>query len=223
MEFLTQLLDQAKNYWGAIGFAITWLGIGWVYFRSRRDWQRKEFMGQVNFSLNFNDGGRLAMRTMMETSADQVWLNQYGVKMVQAAADAATVEQPFLIMRDRDDQAFVNRAVLNVLSERFAEAFVCQATGVPVQVRGFIFGITYERYADMRTLKLRVLLIEEKALEELFTPDAEGRVRADALQLKSETYKARLETLKVLHRLHNEGRQNGKSVLGRVELGVRVG
>jgi hypothetical protein len=221
VEFLTWLFEQAKQYWGAVGFTVTWIGIAIIWWRRRGEWRRKQFMGQVNFSLNYARNGRLMMRTLLESPAAEVWLNQYGVKMVQTAAESAGVEQPFLTLRDPADQAFVNRAVLNVLSERFAESFVCEAAGLPVHTRGFIFGITYEQYPDMRTLKLRVLLIEENALTELFAPDAEGRVKADGLTLKSTTYKARLDTLKVLYRLHEQGRKSGKPVLGRVELGVR--
>ena len=112
------------------------------------------------------------MRTLLETSAHQVWLNDLGVRQVVRAAERTTPDQPFVVLDDPADMAFVHRAVLNVLSEKFAEAFVAQASGLPARFDTFHFAVTCERFADIRTLKIRVLVATAADLQETF---AEGR------------------------------------------------
>ena len=107
-----------------------------MYFRKRADWSRKQFLGQVNFSLTYVGGGTMAMRTLLETTAQKVWLNDLGVKKVAHAAARTTADQPFVSLDDPKDMDFVYRAVLNVLSEKFAEAFLAETLGVPVTTTG---------------------------------------------------------------------------------------
>jgi hypothetical protein len=216
VEFIQQIVELVKHYGSSVALVLTWAGIALVYWRRRGEWLRKQFMGQVNFSLNYVNGGTLVMRTLLETKASEVWLNDYGVKKVFGAAEKTTVEQPFLSMDDPGDMDFLNRAVLNVISERFGEMFLAKALGAPVRTGTFVFGVTYERYEDIRTLKLRVILIEAKVLEELFGADG----LADKMTLTHPTYKARRATLKVLHDLHRQGQASGKPLIGEMELGV---
>ena len=41
-------------------------------------------------------------------------------------------------------------------SERFSDAFVARAVGLPIKTDVFLFGLTWERYGEMKTQKLRV-------------------------------------------------------------------
>jgi hypothetical protein len=216
MDTISHFFEFMKPHWNTLALTATWIGIAIVYYRRRAHWRRKSFLAQVNFSLNYVVGPHLAMRTLVEAPANEVWLNEYGVRMIFAAAQKATVEQPFILLRDRADNDFLNRAVLNVLSERFAETFVATALGVPVRRGTFVFAITCEKYDEIRTLKLRVLLIEEKTLLELFGVEN----RASRLQINNPIYRARLTTLRGLYDLHLKDQGQEKPVLGRVELGV---
>jgi hypothetical protein len=220
MEFLEPIINFFKQFGSTLALLITWAGIAWVYLRKRSDWLRKTFIGQVNFSLNFVENNTLLLRTLMEEPANDVWLNDYGVKQVMAAAEQVTLEQPFLIMEDDEDMAFVKRAVLNVLSERFADTFVARSLGVPVKGGSFVFGITYEKYADLRTRKLRVLLMEESTLENLFGLEDKG----EALAVTNPLHKDRIATLRVMHNLwmEQQGPNPKKHPLGKLELGVVV-
>lgn len=202
-----------RSHWNTIGLIGTWFGIVFVYWRKRNDWRRKQFLSQVNFSLNYVQDGYLVMRTLLETTATEVWLNDYGVKTVLSAAQATTEKQPFLLFKDPKDQAFVNRAVLNVLSEQFAAGYLRAAVGVPVKRAVFAFGITFERYADMRTLKLRVILAEQTVLAEKFAPNSDVK-----LQAEHEGYKDRWATLLALRELFLKDKENKNTILGRVEL-----
>jgi hypothetical protein len=218
METIERFLDAMRPHWNTLALTVTWLGIAVVYLRRRAHWRRKTFLAQVNFSLNYVVGRHLAMRTLIESPAHEVWLNDYGVHMIFAAAQKTTVEQPFILLRDAADRDFVNRAVLNVLSERFAEAFVASALGIPVRSGTFLFAITCEKYDKIRTLKLRVLVIQEDALAELFGPAN----RAAALEVNNPIYRARLETLRGLYDLHLKDQGQERPALGRVELGIVV-
>ena len=216
VDFLHNLFGFIKEYWDTIALMLTWAGIGFVYFRRRVHWRSKRFMNQVNFSLNYFQDGKLAMRTLMETSAQHVWLNDYGIKLVTVAADRATITQPFILLNDEKDMHFVNRAVVNTLSERFAEAFIARALGKPVCEGRFYFVITCEKYVEIRTLKLRVLIMSEKTLTEDFAP---GGVGAET-QIADPVLKARQTTLKGIYRLFEQDREQGHQVVGQVDLGI---
>jgi hypothetical protein len=213
---IRDFFEALRPYWSTLALLATWAGIGFVYLRRRSQWRRKQFLTQVNFSLNYVKDGTLAMRTLLERPASQVWPNEHGVRMVLAAAQKATVDEPFIVLRQAKDMDFANRAVLNVLSERFADTFLAASLGVPVRAATYCFAITCEKYEEIRTLKLRVLLIEEQMLLELFGP----RDGAAGLKIVSQIYRARLQTLRALYRMYVRDRESGHPVLGEVELGV---
>lgn len=215
METIHKLLEPIGGTAG-LGLIATWAGIALVYLRRRMAWSRKQFRDQVNFSLNYVANGSLAIRTVMEARALAVWLNEYGVNILLAAAKRTTVDRPFLQLGSQSDMDFVNRAVKNALSERFAAAFIGEALGAGVRSGTFVFGVTYERYDDLRTQKLRVLLIKEQTLSRLFGLGCEG----EKLPVTNPLFLARLKTLKALHDLYVESRLTGVRVVDRVHLGV---
>lgn len=216
MERLNEIIAWLGKHGGTLGLIATWVGIFWVYLRRRFDWRQKQFTGQVNFSLNYLANNTLAMRTLRESTVQDVWLNDYGIKLVLDAARRTTEAQPFIRLPNVADMQFLNRAALNALSECFASTYVAEALGLPVKTGRFIFGITYERYDIMRTFKFRVLLMEEESLKGLFGPDGTWQ----SLEVKSPILQARLRTLKVLHDLYVAGQATGEFVVERVNLGV---
>jgi hypothetical protein len=213
MEALRPILDLIKTYGGTLSLVFTWGAIAWVYYSKRADWSRKQFLGQVNFSLNLVMDGQLAMRTLSETAVRDVWLNDIGVKKVLAAASRTTVDQPFVQLPDGADLDFLYRAVLNVLSEQFASGYLAQSMGLPVVSTEYSFAITMERYSDIRTLKLRVLLARTVDLETVFAPESE-------VATPDFTYVARLKTLRAMAELHRRAGEPGILRLGRVMLTI---
>lgn len=216
MVTVQRFFEFIRPHWNTIALTVTWLGIAIAYLRRRSQWRGKQFLARVNFSLNYVAGDGLAMRTLLETTAGAVWLNEYGVGRVLAAARRATVEQPFLTLPEPGDQDFANRAVLNVLSERFAEAFLAASLGRPALAATYVFGITCEKYDDIRTLKLRVLVIAERTLVDLFGEEN----KSAALNVPNTILRARLTTLRVMHELYRKDRATERPVLGHIELGV---
>jgi hypothetical protein len=223
MDLLQAFWTAFRESWELLLLFATWLGIGLVALRRRRDWARNRFTERVNFSLNLVDadpagGRRLLLRTLLEDSAASVWLNEYGAGLVQAAAERTTLEQPFLRIEPRRDLELVKHAVLNVLSERFSDAFVAQGLGLRVARGRFLFGVTWERYGDMRMQKLRVLLIRAELLDELFAAGGEPELR-----LSAESHRHRIATLREMHRLLHSHEEDERALIAEVELGVVLG
>jgi hypothetical protein len=216
MDQLQHVFVFLQGHWNTVALALTWLGIGFAYWRRRSQWLSKQFLARVNFSLNYVVGDALAMRTLLETMASDVWLNDYGVGHVLAAARRATVDQPFLMLVDPNDRDFANRAVLNVLSERFAETYLAASLGRPAFSAPYLFGITCEKYDDIRTVKLRVLVIAEQTLIDLFGPGNQGAT----LATPSIHLRARLNTLRIMYDLHQKDRGSDHPNLGQMELGI---
>jgi hypothetical protein len=216
METLTNILNWIAAHGALLGLILTWAGIALVYFQRRSAWAQKEFADQVNFSLNYVIDQTLALRTLLECTVKDVWLNEYGVRLVRAAARLTTAEQPFVMLQEQADREFVNRAVINTLSERFAGTFVAQALGGAVRSGNFIFAITYERYENMRTQKFRVLLMEERTLTELFGPGG----NSGSLKVTSPVFRDRLRTLKGLYDLYTKDQATGQGLMDQIHLGV---
>lgn len=213
MQWFWTALEFIRTHGNAIALTITWIGIGLVWWRRRSNWLRKEFLTQVTFSLNYVVNGCLIMRTLLETGTDKIFLNEWGIKKLAGAAARTTENDPFIRLADPADRDFINRAVINVLSERFADTFVAAALGVPVRSGRFCFAVTFERYKDIRTRKIRVLLIEESTLKR-FAPDGDG----ESLRLADPKFSDRIKSLEAMFRES----QADKTVLGNLELGIVV-
>jgi hypothetical protein len=106
--------------------------------------------------------------------------------------------------------------VLNVLSERYAEAYLAAALGLPVRREPFVYGITCEKYGEIRTLKVRVLIVRAQALVDLFGPAR----RIDRCPRPNVIVEARVRTLEVMYNHFVQDQAREHRVLGRVELGL---
>lgn len=213
---LAEFLDFMRPYWSGVALGATWAGIGVIWWQRRRAWHQKQFLSQVNFSLNLVQDDALTMRTLLEMPATEVWLSEHGCALVAKASKQAGIEEPFICLKNPKDQDFLNRAVLNALSERYAEAYLAAALGVPVAKDQFIFGITCEKYGEIRTLKVRVLLIRESTLVDLFGPTR----RIDTLAPPNVVLQARVRTLEHMYRHYCDDKASKSHILGRVELGL---
>jgi hypothetical protein len=214
MPTLDQIHEFLKPFYSYIALAVTWAGLGWAWWRRKRAWRNKEFLGQVNFTLNlFAD--TLQMRTLLELDTDKVWPNTYGVGLLRRAAQRTTLADPFIRLADPADRDYLHRAVKNALSALCAEAFISAAAGGQSKRATFLFAITCERYPEMRTIKLRVLLIEQHALREWCAPGG----KAEGLPI-TPYYRTRLLTLQAMHKMDAAAQAGGPTELGRVELGV---
>lgn len=213
-------LDRVLDNWELALLLVTWSVIGVVAVRRQVDWRNRRFTQHVNFSLTTpveRDGSRmLLLRTLLEDSAANVWLNQFGVNRVLKAARLTTLEMPFLRIAQLRDRDLVMNAVLNVLSERFSDAFVARAVGVPIKTDVFLFGLTWERYGEMKTQKLRVILIKRADLEGLFDERSGGR----EIRVSQDSHRPRIETLRRMFELWTSSNQEDRDMIREVELGT---
>ena len=214
METITQLHETLKPYYSTIAIVLTWIGFGLVWWRQRSRWNSKEFLGQVNFSVN-DFAETLRMRTLIEVDTEDVWPNKYGVGLLHALARKTTKEKPFIRLKNKDDRDYLHRAVKNTLSELCAEAFIAATMGKPITRAKYLFAITCERYPEMRTIKLRVLVIEENLLREWCGPGG----KAEQLPI-TPFYKTRLRTLQMMYELDQKAQKGEEHELGRVEMAV---
>ena len=87
-------IELVLDNWEVALLVATWTVIGVVAIRRRYEWQRRRFVEQVSFSLNIltERGGSqlLLLRTLLEDSATNVWLNEFGVSRVVRAARRTT-------------------------------------------------------------------------------------------------------------------------------------
>ncbi len=210
------LRDLITNHWDLILLLITWAGLVAEAIRRRRNWKRKRFTEQVNFSLNYIEDGTLMLRTLLEGSAESVWLNKHGVNQVRQAAEKTTIDEPFLRLRSKKDMDYINRAVLNVLSERFSQAFVAKALGLDVHTDRFVFGVTWEKYGGIRTQKLRVIIIRKDDLLKAFNTDGES----ERPKVVEPEHDDRIKTLRKMFKLYMAQTESGPQVLGEAELGI---
>ena len=213
-------LELILDHWELALLAGTWLGIGALAVKRRYDWRQRRFAQQVNFSLNSlveeSGANRLLLRTLLEESAANVWINDYGVGRVLKAARRTTVERPFLQIPEARDRDIVMVAVLNVLSERFSDAFVARVLGVPSKADTFLFGLTWERYGEMRTQKLRVMVIKQSDLARMF----EGGEDPIELRVAADSHRPRIDTLRQMYTLWSSPDADERGAIGEVELGM---
>src|SRR3989338_7416385 len=93
------------QHWDKVVFIVTVsLTVGY-WLQVRLDYSRKQFLMQVNFSLNTLEGDMLVFPTLFETSVHSLMLNNdILTKIVIRAARQTTKENPFIKFRNKKDR-----------------------------------------------------------------------------------------------------------------------
>jgi len=167
-EILEMIIDGFFEHWAKVAVGAVLMGVGWIvgWYRARLRWQKKEFFGRINVSLNSIAGGKLRIRTIMEKSCEDVFLNQVAVRSVIDASQRTKAEDP-IIPLPKDDYWFYLNAVLNEVSEKFSLGFLNRDAGKDVESQKYIICLTNECDGAMRTRKLRAMLIRADTLKNL--------------------------------------------------------
>lgn len=212
--------DLILDHWELGLLLITWSVIVAVAAKRRYEWGQRRFSQQVNFSLNIlskKDGAStLLLRTLLEDTAANVWINEYGVSRVLRATRFTSLDDPFLHITQQRDRDLVMIAVLNVLSERFSDAFVARVLGIPTKSDTFLFGLTWERYGQMKTQKLRVIVIKQADLESMFAGGADGQ----DIRVVEKSHVPRKRTLCRMYKLWTSSNADERGAIGEVVLGM---
>jgi hypothetical protein len=163
-------------------------GRWWGRYKANRQWYAKDFLDRVIISLNIFADGFLKIRTVMERSIQEVFLNPVAVEKVEAAARTTTVEQPVMLI-PKEDRWFLLNFVLNAVAEHFAAGNIRQDAGQPVKVVKYLLFLTCELVGDERIRKIRAMLVRKDVLEDF--------PHADTMpQLENPWHADRIKTLR---------------------------
>jgi hypothetical protein len=195
-DLLNILSEQAASHWFKFATALACIAAGWYLgkWRARKIWKRKEFFHRVNISLNSFGSGKLLIRTLMEKDAEQIFQNSTAVEHVIAAARRTTADDP-IVPLPKDDYWYFLNAVLNAVTELFAEGEIRRDLGLPVRSERYLLCLTREVEGDLRMQKIRVMVIQKKILQGFL--DAEP-------QLERTVHLTRWQTLRRLAAAYRE-------------------
>lgn len=166
LDLMDSLLERLDEHWAKLVTASLFMAVGWLFGRrqAKSNWQKKEFLHRLNVSLNQIDNGTLRIRTLLEKTCHEVFLNEVAAEAVVAAARKTTEADPILRL-SKDDYWYYLNAVLNEVSERFAEGQLRREMGLPVRTAHYLICLTWECDGAMRTRKIRAMLTRRELLE----------------------------------------------------------
>jgi hypothetical protein len=143
----------------------------WGRYKAQKVWDAKEFFDRVIVSLNVFADGHLKIRTVLERSIQEVFLNRIAIDMVERASKACTADQPLLLI-PKADRWYLLNYVLNAVAEHFSAGHVKRDAGVPVVAVKYALFLTCEVVGDERIRKVRAMLLRQDLLETFPYPDA---------------------------------------------------
>ncbi len=189
-EFLNVVWDTLHDHWTKFLYAALIAAVSWFLGRRREraQWGRREFFDRLNISLNEIRDGKLMIRTIAEESCLEVFLNSVAVSVLVGAARHTTVDDPLLELPEHDYWYYLN-SVLNKVGEKFAEGQIRRDMGLPVTTARYVMCLTSESAGEVRTRKIRAMLIQKNLLLNL--PKEEPTY-------ESPTHATRWKTLKYL-------------------------
>ena len=88
-------------------------------YRANSKWNQKSFLDRLNVSLNSVVDGKLLIRTVLEKSCKDVFLNDVAVEQITRMSQSTTETDPLLPLT-KDDHWYYLNSVLNEIAERFA-------------------------------------------------------------------------------------------------------
>lgn len=190
-QLIDLLTDFVHDNWMKMLTGAVLMALGWLFGKrkARSDWRKREFFHRLNVSLNLLIPGEpLQIRTLLEKSCDDVFLNAVATESVSAAARQTKPDNPLLPLPKEDYWQYLN-AVLNEVAEHFSVGEIRRDMGLPVTRTKYLICLTSECAGEMRTRKVRAMVIQKKHLEQL--PEAQPK-------LEHSSHITRWETLKVL-------------------------
>ena len=143
----------------------------WGYYRARRQWVHKDFLGRIIVSVSLFQENRLRIRTIMERTLEEIFPNAIAVEKIRSAAGQTTLADPMLPM-PKEDCWFLLNFVLNQVAEHFTQGIVKMDAGVPVTKVTYALFLTCEVLGEERIRKVRALMLRKDLLENFPYPDS---------------------------------------------------
>ncbi len=171
-------------------------GRWWGRYKASRQWHAKEFLDRVIVSLNIFADGYLKIRTVLERSVEEVFLNRLAIDKVEAACRKTTLENPIMPIEQKD-RWFLLNFVLNAVAEHFVSGNIRQDAGQPVNVVKYALFLTCELVGEERIRKIRAMLVRVDVLENFPYEDAMPK-------LENPWHADRIKTLRVAAALYKK-------------------
>jgi len=192
-QILEAITDWLEDNWIKFLTGLLIMGVGWFLGqrRAKSNWQKKEFLDRLNVSLNMIDQKTLLIRTILEKSCKDVFLNDVAVAKILETSGKTSEADPTLPLPEADYWYYLN-SVLNEVSEQFAEGQLRRDMGMPVTMKKYLICLTSECAGDLKTRKVRAMLIQSDLLQSL--PEEQP-------QLESPHHVTRWQTLQKLAKL----------------------
>lgn len=134
-------------------------------WKARREWESKEFLNRVIISLNILSDGTLKIRTVLERSIEEVFLNPIAIEKIQAAVKLCTPDNPILPI-PKEDRWYLLNFVLNSVAEHFIAGQLKLDAGQPVKILRYALFLTCEVVGDERIRKVRAMLVRRDVLDD---------------------------------------------------------
>ena len=173
------------------------LTTGFGLFQAWRALRNRTFYRRFHFSLNIIENGKLLIRTLDEEDVGRVVLdNSSAINEVISAAKRTTVDNPFLNL-DPDLQWLTLNSALNELSRIVpCQGLFHRDWGYPVVAHTYVLGLTCEKDGDVRTRKVRLMIIRETVLLQINDP----KIKPPSVE--QESHSVRWRTLKKMAELY---------------------
>jgi len=194
-ELITTLREQIAEHWIKVLVAAGFTILGWFVgrWRAARDWKRREFFNRLNVSLNSIVQGKLLIRTVLEKSCEEVFLNKVAVDRLLQAAAKTTIDKPIIPVEQEDRWFFLN-AVLNELSETFSAGLFKREAGQSHESIRYLICLTNECDGEIKTRKIRAMVIRKDLLLKLAD---------EPPQFESPNHSIRWKTLHAMKSMYN--------------------
>lgn len=175
-------------------------GRWWGRYKASRQWRSKDFLDRIIVSLNIFADGYLKIRTVLERSVEEVFLNRLAIDKVVAASRKTTLENPIMPI-PAGDRWFLLNFVLNAVAEHFVNGNIRQDAGQPVNVVRYALFLTCERVGDERLRKIRAMLVRADLLKEFPYEDSMPK-------LENPWHEDRVKTLRAAAALYKKEPDN---------------
>lgn len=167
-QILEALAEWLQDNWIKFLTGLFIMAVGWFFGqrRAQASWKKKEFLDRLNVSLNSIDQGTLLIRTVLEKSCKEVFLNDVAVAAIREASVRTSEQDPTLPLPEAEYWYYLN-SVLNEVAEQFSEGQLRRDMGLPVTVTRYQICLTSECAGELKTRKVRAMLIQASVLDTL--------------------------------------------------------
>lgn len=165
-----------------------------IYFYTKR-----LFLDQVTYSANIidqktNETGSdkwLLIRTIHVIPVNEILPNNILFRLNLLWAIHKCDEMNMFIRMKRNSMNVLQPAIINGLASVTGASTLNEVSGIKMAHKKVLIAITFERYGDIKSQKIRVMVVSPETLQAI----NDGSIDIYKLRLESDQHKNRIETL----------------------------